>query len=102
MDPNDDYVVHYDSDQGSMQFLYDLTNIFLRPVIKDDIFPENLMDEIVDCKFWNEDCGLFSLEFLNENIGDILDQNKKFFAAVAFGIVFCIIRFKHESYVNEA
>ena len=83
------YVVEYNEDQGSMQFLYDLTNIFLRPIISNDLFPEGFLttDRYPD---------LNSLENLPndviKDIGEVLDQNKRFIVAVGFGIFFAVLR----------
>ena len=86
------YVVEYNEDQGSMQFLYDLTNIFLRPIISNDLFPEGFLttDRYPD---------LNSLESLPndviKDIGEVLDQNKRFIVAVGFGIFFAVLRYLH-------
>lgn len=79
----------YTQDQGSIQFLYDLTDIFLRPIIDGNLFPDgfltpekypdidslgNLPDDIID------------------NYEDVINQNMNFISAVAFGIVFSILR----------
>ena len=89
--PPPDYIVSYNEDQGSIQFLYDLTNIFLRPVIKDDLFPIGFLDpdKYPDLPTLDE-----FVDDIYENLGDILDQNKKFIASVGFGIVFAILRCK--------
>ena len=83
-----DYIVSYDEDQGSIQFLYDLTNVFLRPVIKDDLFPEGFLDPDKYPNF-----PVFDLvDDIYANMGEILEQNKKLIASVGFGIVFAILR----------
>ena len=35
----------YSEDQGEMQILYGLTNLFLRPIIKPDLLPPQIMEE---------------------------------------------------------
>ena len=39
------YQVTYNSDQGGMSVIYDITNIFLDPVIKNNFFPEGFLSE---------------------------------------------------------
>ena len=39
------WTVNYSEDQGGMQILYDLTNLFLRPIIKPKLLPPQLMEE---------------------------------------------------------
>ena len=87
MDPEANYTVSYDPDQGSMQFLYDLTDIFLRPIIKDDILPQSFFDQDISI-------GDFLDQFLEFGpiVQDVLDQNRKFVAILAFGILFAVIR----------
>ena len=87
MDPEANYTVSYDPDQGSMQFLYDLTDIFLRPIIKDDILPQSFFDQDISI---NDFLDQF-LEF-GPIVQDVLDQNRKFVAILAFGILFAVIR----------
>ena len=83
------YCVQNNEDQGSIQFLFDLTNIFLRPIISHDLFPEGFLttDRYPD---------IDSLENLPgdviDDIGEVLDQNKQFIAAVGFGIFFAVLR----------
>ena len=44
-DLNLNYTVHYNQDQGGMEVLYDITNIFLDAVIKGNFFPDGFLSE---------------------------------------------------------
>ena len=87
--PQFEVLTPHDQDQGSIQFLYDITNIFLRPIIEGDLFPEGFLtpEEYPD---------IGSLEQLPndiiDNYEDIINQNMNFISAGAFGIVFAILR----------
>merc|ERR1711931_190068 len=39
------YTVGYNEDQGGMEVIYDITNIFLDAVIKPNMFPDNFLSE---------------------------------------------------------
>ena len=79
----------HDQDQGSIQFLYDITNIFLRPIIDGDLFPEGFLSP-------EQYPDIDSLDQLPndiiDNYEDVINQNMNFISAVAFGIVFAILR----------
>ena len=87
MDPDSNYTVSYDPDQGSMQFLYDLTDIFLRPVIKDDMLPQSLFEDNINIP----DIIEIFFEYVTF-VPAFLEQNKKFVVLLAFGILFAVIR----------
>ena len=77
-------------DQGSIKFLYDLTNIFLRPIIDGNLFPDGFLTP----ENYPDIDSLGNLpDDIIENYEDVIDQNMNFISAVAFGIVFSILRF---------
>ena len=39
------YTVSYNEDQGGMEVIYDITNIFLDAVIKPNMFPKNFLSD---------------------------------------------------------
>ena len=90
------YTVSYDEKQGSIQFLYDVTDIFLRPIINGNLFPDGFLSQ----EKYPDFLSLYSLpNDILENYLDILDANKPFVASFGFGIVFAIIR--SHSKVND-
>ena len=82
--------ITHDQDQGSIQILYDITDIFLRSVIEGHIFPEGFLTP-------EHYPNISSLDHLPEDIlnnyEDVLHQNRNFIVAIGFGIVFAILRF---------
>ena len=90
------YTVSYDENQGPIQFLYDVTDIFLRPIINGNLFPDGFLSQ----EKYPDFLSLYSLpNDILENYLDILDANKPFVASFGFGIVFAIIR--SHSKVND-
>ena len=92
MDPEANYTVSYDPDQGSMQFLYDLTDIFLRPVIKDDFLPDSFFDCCSYNDIWDWVADGFGIGSLAEIFQDTLEKNKQFLVILAFGVFFSVVR----------
>ena len=82
---------HYPpQDQGSIQFLYDITAIFLRPIIDGNLFPEGFLTPE---KYPDIDSLVENLpQDIVDNYEDVINQNMNFISAVAFGIVFAILR----------
>ena len=90
------YTVSYDEKQGPIQFLYDVTDIFLRPIFNGDLFPDGFLSQ----EKYPDFNSLQNLpNDIKENYLDILDANKPFVASFGFGIVFAIIR--SHSKVND-
>ena len=81
---------HPVQDQGSIQFLYDITDIFLRPIIDGNLFPEGFLTAE---KYPDIDSLVENLpQDIVDNYEDVINQNMNFISAVAFGIVFAILR----------
>ena len=81
---------HPVQDQGSIQFLYDITDIFLRPIIDGNLFPEGFLTPE---KYPDIDSLVENLpQDIVDNYEDVINQNMNFISAVAFGIVFAILR----------
>ena len=87
--PQFEVLTLHDQDQGSIQFLYDITNIFLRPIIDGDLFPEGFLSP-------EQYPDIDSLDQLPndiiDNYEDVINQNMNFISAVGFAIVFAILR----------
>ena len=79
------WTVSYNEDQGAMQILYDITNLFLKPIIKPKLFPPEIMDQ--DIQTW-EDLRIYLTDFWPE----ILRQNIPMIVSVAFGFLFSLLR----------
>ena len=77
--------VSYDEDQGAMQILYDITNLFLHPIIRQDLLPSQLLEENIQTF---ED---FS-NLIIKSYPDILRQNTPMIASVAFGFLMALLR----------
>ena len=69
-------------DQGGI--VYDLTNLFLRPIIKPNLLPPQLMEENIQS--FNDISNL-----IIDNYLAILEQNIPMIVAVAFGILFALL-----------
>ena len=83
------YTVSYNENQGSIQFLYDVTDIFLRPIFNENLFPDGFLSE----EKYPDFNSLNNLpNDILDNYLDILDANKPFVASFGLGIVFAIIR----------
>ena len=81
---------HRPQDQGSIQFLYDITDIFLRPIIDGNLFPEGFLTPE---KYPDIDSLVDNLpQDIVDNYEDVINQNMNFISAVAFGIIFAILR----------
>ena len=81
---------HPVQDQGSIQFLYDITDIFLRSIIDGNLFPEGFLTPE---KYPDIDSLVENLpQDIVDNYEDVINQNMNFISAVAFGIVFAILR----------
>ena len=78
------WTVSYSEDQGGMQILYDLTNLFLRPIIKPKLLPPQLMEENIQS---------FSdiSNLIIDNFPDILRHNTPMMVAAAFGFLFALL-----------
>ena len=79
------WTVSYNDDQGAIQILYDITNLFLKPIIKPDLLPPDLLDEDVQTL---DD--IFTL--IVENYPDIIRQNIPMMAYITFGFLFALLR----------
>ena len=73
------WTVSYNEDQGAMQILYDITNLFLNPIIKPDLLPPELID-------------IKTLHDIIENYPALLRQNVPMTVTVALGSLFALIR----------
>ena len=69
-------------DQGGI--VYDLTNLFLRPIIKPDLLPPQLMEENIQS--FNDISNL-----IIDNYPAILRHNTPMMVAVAFGFLFALL-----------
>ena len=79
------WTVSYNDDQGTMQILYDITNLFLKPIIEPDLLPEELLDQ--DIQTFDD---IFTL--IVDNYPDIIRQNIPMIVCVAFGFLFALLR----------
>ena len=79
------WTVSYNEDQGAMQILYDITNLFLKPIIKPDLLPPELLDQNIQ-----KADDIFNL--IVDNYLDILRQNIPMVVCVAFGFLFALLR----------
>ena len=82
------YTVTYDENQGSMQVMYDITNIFLDAVISGNLFPEGFLSTE---RF--PDLNSVSSNFVNEiieNANDIVLNNIPLVICIAVGILFAL------------
>ena len=79
------WTVSYNADQGAMQILYDITNLFLKPIIKPDLLPTELLDEDI-----HSFADIFTL--IVDNYPAILRQNIPMIVCVAFGFLFALLR----------
>ena len=73
--------ISYNDDQGAMQILYDITNLFLKPIIKPDLLPP----ELNDIKTFNE---------IIDNYPAVLRQNIPMTVYISFGFLFALLRLK--------
>lgn len=80
-------VSYKDDDQGAMQILYDITNLFLKPIIKPDLLPPELLDQ----KIQKAD-DIFNL--IVDNYPEILRQNTPMSVYITFGFLFALLRWK--------
>ena len=71
--------ISYNDDQGAMQILNDITNLFLNPIIKPDLLPPELID-------------IKTLHDIIENYPALLRQNVPMTVTVALGSLFALIR----------
>ena len=80
------WTVSYTEDKGAMQIVYDLTNIFLTPVIKPDLLPQELIDQ--------QHIGSLGdiFQIVVDNYLDILRQNVPMIVCIAFGFLFALLR----------
>ena len=81
-----EFKVSYDDDPGALKVLYEITNIFLQPVIKaDDLLPQYLIEKEVsslqDIK-----------EILTENAQEILLHNTWIIVCGSLGLIFALVR----------
>ena len=81
------WTVSYDEDKGAMQILYDITNLFLKPIIKPNLLPPQLLEENIQTL---ED--IFNL--IIDNYPDIIKQNTPMIVCVAFGFLFALLRWE--------
>ena len=79
------WTVSYNEDQGAIQILYDITNLFLKPIIKPKLFPPEIMDQDIQTF---EDIFLYLTDFWS----DVLRQNIPMIISVAFGFLFSLLR----------
>ena len=79
------WTVSYDEDKGAMQILYDITDLFLKPIIKPALLPSHLLEENIQTF---DD--IFNL--IKDNFPDILRQNTPMIVSVAFGFLFALLR----------
>ena len=76
------YTVSYNEDQGGMEVIYDITNIFLDAVIKPNLFPDNfLKDNFPDLDSITNAGG----EVFVENIQEIIVQNIPLLVCIILG-----------------
>ena len=76
------YTVSYNEDQGGMEVIYDITNIFLDAVIKPNLFPDNfLKDNFPDLDSITNAGG----EVFVENIQEIIVQNIPLLICIILG-----------------
>ena len=79
------WTVSFNDDQGAMQILYDITNLFLKPIIEPDLLPPELLDQ--DIQTFDD---IFTL--IVDNYPDIIRQNIPMIVCVAFGFLFALLR----------
>ena len=83
------YQVTYDSDQGGMSVIYDITNTFLDPVIKKNFFPEGFLSEKgydrVDSDWANMPQDML------DNIGSFLATNIPIMVCLILGLILPIV-----------
>ena len=79
------WTVSYNDDQGGMQIIYDITNLFLKPIIKPDLLPPELLDE--DIQTFDD---IFTL--IVDNYPDIVRQSTPMIVYVTFGFLFALLR----------
>ena len=78
------YSVSYNADQGGMEVIYDITNIFLDAVIKPNLFPDNFLKENfpdLDSIIHNN----AAEEIFVENIQEIIVQNIPLLICIILG-----------------
>ena len=75
--------ISYNDDQGAMQILYDITNLFLKPIIKPDLLPPDIMYPDIQTF---EDIFIYLTDFWPQ----ILRQNIPMIVSVAFGFLFSL------------
>ena len=80
------WTVSYNEDKGAMQIVYDITNLFLRPIIKPDLLPQESIDS-QDYSTFEDIYRIFTTNYL-----DILRQNTPMVVCVAFGFIFALLR----------
>ena len=78
------YTVSYNEDQGGMEVIYDITNIFLDAVIKPNLFPDNfLKDNFPDLDSITHNSN--AEEIFVENIQEIILQNIPLLVCIILG-----------------
>ena len=82
------WTVSFNEDKGAMQIVYDLTNIFLKPVIKPDLLPPDLIDQHFGHVLSLND--IFNM--IVDNYLDILKQNTPMIVCIGFGFLFSLLR----------
>ena len=80
------WTVSFNEDKGAMQIVYDLTNIFLKPVIKPDLLPPDLIDQ----QHFGSLGDIFNM--IVDNYLDILKQNTPMIVCIGFGFLFSLLR----------
>ena len=88
------WTVSFNDDQGAMQILYDITNLFLQPIIKPKLLPPDLLDQ--DIQAFGD---IFTL--IVDNYPEILRQNIPMIVSVAFGFLFALLRYEALTLYNE-
>ena len=80
------WTVSFNEDKGAMQIVYDLTNIFLKPVIAPDLLPTDLLDQ----QHIGSLGDIFNM--IVDNYLDILKQNTPMIVCIGFGFLFSLLR----------
>ena len=80
------WTVSYNEDKGAMQIVYDITNLFLKPIIKPNLIPQEIID--------SQDYSTFEdiYRIFTDNYLEILRQNTPMVICASFGFFLALLR----------
>ena len=87
--------VSYNEDKGAMQIVYDITNLFLNPVIEPELLPQKLIDDFNFSTFGD------IYRMFTDNYLEILEQNTPLIVCIAFGFLFALLRWDIEIFTTK-